>query len=134
MLQRMWTDLLARPGGALSLRLLIQPLSAAVLGIIAGLRDAQQGKPAFLWAVFTQPERRRALLRDAWSGVWKIFVLAFALDVVFQLIEFRFVYPLESVVVATLLACIPYVLLRGPTNRIARSSRARLHHRASAKV
>jgi hypothetical protein len=31
----------------------------------------------------------------------------------------RWVYPLESLIVAFVLACVPYLLLRGPVNRIA---------------
>jgi len=36
------------------------------------------------------------------------------------LIVERWVYPLEVVIVAIILAIIPYLLLRGPVNRIAR--------------
>jgi hypothetical protein len=54
-----------------------------------------------------------------------VFILAVVLDVVYQLIEHRWVvYPGEAVLVAIILAIVPYLLLRGPVNRIAR----RLHH------
>jgi hypothetical protein len=48
------------------------------------------------------------------------FLLAIALDCIYQLITVRFVYPLELLFTATLLALVPYVLLRGPFNRLAR--------------
>src|ERR1700722_1797550 len=48
------------------------------------------------------------------------FLLAIALDCIYQLMTVRFVYPLELVFTATLLALVPYALLRGPFNRLAR--------------
>jgi hypothetical protein len=38
----------------------------------------------------------------------------------YQLMTVRFVYPLELLFTATLLALVPYALLRGPFNRLAR--------------
>jgi hypothetical protein len=46
--------------------------------------------------------------------------MAIALDCIYQVITVRFVYPLELLFTATLLALVPYVLLRGPFNRLAR--------------
>jgi hypothetical protein len=43
-----------------------------------------------------------------------------ALDCVYQLMIVRFVYPLELLFTATVLALVPYALLRGPFNRLAR--------------
>jgi hypothetical protein len=48
------------------------------------------------------------------------FLLAIVLDCVYQLMTVRFVYPLELLFTATLLALVPYALLRGPFNRLAR--------------
>jgi hypothetical protein len=128
MWQRVWDDLIARPGGPFSFRLVLQPLTAVILGVLAGLRDAKQGRPAYLWTVITDRAQRRALLREGWHGVARIFVFAFALDVVFQLIELHWFYFFESLIVALVLACVPYALVRGPTNRLARRIRARRAH------
>ena len=43
------------------------------------------------------------------------------MDVVYQLIEFKTFYPGEAAIVAVLLAFIPYLLLRGPFARLART-------------
>jgi hypothetical protein len=51
-----------------------------------------------------------------------VFILAIVLDVVYQFIEHRWVYPGEAILVAVILAIIPYLLFRGPVNRIARRS------------
>ena len=60
------------------------------------------------------------MLRDGWKSVGKIFVLAMVLDVVYQVIVARFVYPGEVIVVALGLAIVPYLLLRGLVTRLAR--------------
>jgi hypothetical protein len=45
------------------------------------------------------------------------------LDAVYQYIALRWFYPGEAVLVAIILAIIPYLLVRGPVDRIARRSR-----------
>ena len=54
------------------------------------------------------------------------FLLALVLDCIYQIMTIRFVYPLELLFMATLLALVPYALLRGPFNRLARFSCRRL--------
>ena len=98
----------------------IQPTVATILAIRAGLRDAHQNRPAFLWAVLWDPANRRELLRQGWNDVGKVFLLATILDVIYQLVVHRGVYILELLITAVALAVIPYVLLRGPISRIAR--------------
>jgi hypothetical protein len=48
------------------------------------------------------------------------FLLALVLDCIYQIMTIRFVYPLELLFTATLLALVPYALLRGPFNCLAR--------------
>jgi hypothetical protein len=109
-----------RVTGPMRFRLVLQPLMASLFAVIAGLRDAKTGKPPYFWALVTEPTQRKAMIRDGWKGVGKVFVLALALDVVYQLVVARFVYPGEVIVVAFLLAIVPYLLLRGLVTRIAR--------------
>ena len=59
------------------------------------------------------PQRRLQLLREGWRGAMTPFLLAIALDCVYQLMTVRFIYPLELLFTATLLALVPYALLRG---------------------
>ncbi len=109
----------ARVTGPMHLRIYMQPFMATVFAIIAGLKDSKAGKPAYFWALFTQPNHRRDMLKDGWKSVGKVFVMAMVLDIVYQLIVERWIYPLEVVIVAFILAFIPYLILRGPINRIA---------------
>jgi len=50
------------------------------------------------------------------------------LDVVYQLIELHFVYPGEALIVAFILAILPYLILRGPAMRVARMIETRRQH------
>ena len=117
---RFWHDLSGRVGGPLNLRLILQPVVASVLAIRAGLRDARTGRPAYLWSIVTHPFGSVDLQLEGWKAVGKVFVLATILDVVYQVMVFRWVYPGEALLVAFLLACVPYLIVRGPVNRIAR--------------
>jgi len=54
-----------------------------------------------------------------------VFVLAIVMDVIYQLIVLRWVYPFELILVAILLAVVPYLLIRGPVNRVVRRLRAK---------
>ena len=71
-------------------------------------------------ALFTKPVR----VQFNWlAGLKTAFALGFSfsavLDAIYQLITHRFIYPLELLFTATLLALVPYLILRGPVNRIA---------------
>jgi hypothetical protein len=120
MLIRFWNNLIGRPGGPLSLRLFLQPLMASIFAIRAALKDAREDRPPYLWAIFRNPAERRNLLREGWKDVGKIFVIAILIDLIYQIIAFRWFYPVESLVLATILALVPYALIRGPLSRIMR--------------
>ena len=119
-LARFWHNIMARLTGPMNLRLIVQPTVATILAIRAGLADARQGRPAFLWAVLWSRDHRRELLRQGWKDAGKIFLIAAILDVIYQLIVHRGVYMLELLLTAVTLAIVPYVLVRGPIGRIAK--------------
>lgn len=115
---RGWDELLARDSGPLHVRLLLQPLVASILAIRSGLNDAREGRPVFFWTLALKPVQRRSLLRHLWKDVGKLFLAACVLDVVYQLLVLRWVYPVQTLIVATTLAFLPYFVVRGLTNRI----------------
>ena len=47
------------------------------------------------------------------------FLVSAILNSIYQLITHGFIYPLELLFTATLLALVPYLVLRGPANRVA---------------
>jgi len=115
-------DLYARLDGPLHLRFFLQPGMAIFLAIRDGLKHSREGAPPFFWSLFNDPGHRRELLLDAWKSISKVFIIAVLLDVVYQIIVVRWFYPFETVLVAILLALVPYILVRGPVNRIRRDS------------
>ena len=118
--QRALENLLGRLNGPLHFRFLMQPAVALFFGIRDGLKDAREGRPAYLWTIFTKPEHRGWMLREGLRAVAKVLVLALVLDAVYQAIELHWFYPGGAIIVATGLAFVPYLLIRGPVNRIAR--------------
>ena len=50
----------------------------------------------------------------------KVFIVAIILDLTYEVIVYRWVYPGQALIVAAVLAFIPYLLIRGPVTRIAR--------------
>ena len=57
-----------------------------------------------------------------------MFLVAVVLDVVYQLIVLRWVYPLETLIVATVLALVPCMIVRGIGNRIVTLIRLKQLH------
>ena len=119
MIVRGWNNIVSRVGGPMTFRIILQPAMAALLAALGGLRDARENRPPYLWALLTAPSQRGDLLRHGWKAIGRVFVLAIIMDTIYQLIVLRWLYPLELVIVAILLAVVPYLLIRGPVNRVA---------------
>ena len=109
-----------RLAGPLKFRLILQPLMAAYLAIRHGLKDAKTGQELYFWSILTSAEHRRALLAQGWKDVSKLFVLAVVLDAVYQFLVLRWIYPLDAMGVAGVLALVPYLVLRGLVTRLAK--------------
>lgn len=119
-LARVWHNLIERTDGTMSFRVYFQPLMAAILAIRAGIRNAREGRRGYLWALINPKSfSRRELVQHGWGDIGKVFVVAAILDSIYQLIEHKGVFLGELLVSATVLAIIPYILIRGPANRIA---------------
>ncbi len=124
-LVRIWQNLLERTEGPMHFRFLMQPLMSLIFAIKAAIRDAKQGDVPYLWRlVYAKKAERKPIAKETWKDVGKIFIIGVILDIIYQLIvvykvktEEHF-YPLESIIVAFLLAIVPYIIFRGPVNRI----------------
>ena len=121
---RVGSQLVDRVSGPMKFRLVLQPCMAAFFAIRSGLADAKAGKPPYFWGLLSNPAQRDAMIKDGWKSIGKVFTLALVLDVVYQIIVLRFVYPGEAIIVATVLAILPYLTLRGLTTRLVRKKRA----------
>jgi hypothetical protein len=118
--ERIWGHLTARPSDTLALRFFLQPAMSSIFALRDGIRDARTGRSPYFWTIMSDPDKRRARLREGAMSTGKIILLAMLLDVIYQYIAFKSVFPAEAVIVAILLAFIPYLLIRGPVARIAR--------------
>lgn len=122
--ERFWHDLLERPDGPMRFRFILQPLMAAIAAIHDGIKDARTGRSAYFWTVALKPRERVGRLREGLDATARIILIGLAVDVIYQFLVFRTFYPGEALVVALLLAFVPYLLIRGPVTRIARWRRA----------
>jgi hypothetical protein len=98
-------------------------VNLVVLRNSLGPGDAKAGKPPYFWALLSNPGRRAEMMKDGWKSVGRLFILAVVLDVVYQVIVLRFVYPGEAIIVAVILAIVPYLILRGLVTRLARNKK-----------
>lgn len=116
---RVLQQLMGRIDGPLHLRLIVQSLVATVLAVRAAHRDATLQNPPFLWALIMRKHERRALFLSAWKDIGKLFTMAFVIDTGYQVFFLHFFYPLQGLMVASILALVPYVLIRGPLARLS---------------
>ena len=120
-LSDIWQEIVARPSGKMAFRFYLQPIMAMLFATRDGIRDARAGRPAYFWALFTDNVNRRVLLRDGWSSIRNVFIVAVIIDTIYQLVVLRGLRPIQGLLVAAVLAIIPYGLLRGPANRLTRT-------------
>ncbi|MES5815781.1 hypothetical protein [Pseudoxanthomonas sp. Soil82] len=119
-LHRFWSDLIARSDGPMTFRFFLQPIMAALMAWRDGTRDARIGREPY-WVRIRHADRveRLAAWRQAVTAVARILLLGVAMDVIYQFKVFgAFKYPVETFVIALLLALVPYLLLRGLFTRL----------------
>jgi hypothetical protein len=119
-LERMVENLIGRLDGPMHFRLFLQPATALFFGIRDGLKDAREGKPAYFWTIFSNPAQAKELLKSGFKSVTRVVIFALVMDAIYQIIVSHWFYPGEALLVAFILAFVPYLLIRGPVNRIAR--------------
>ena len=118
--EKMFEHLLVRLDGPLHFRLFLQPAMALFFGIRDGIQDAREGRTAYLYAVIMHPSQARDLLKAGFKSVARVVILALIMESIYQIIVSHWVYPGEALLVTFTLAFVPYLLIRGPVNRIAR--------------
>ena len=129
-LARFASNLYDRLEGPFAFRFFLQPIMAMLYATRDGLADARANRPPYFWSLLTQPTQRQRLIREGSMAVMRVMVLGAVIDALYQLIVFRWIYPGELVAVVLGLAFLPYVLLRGPIERIAsRWTTRRIHAR-----
>lgn len=117
---RIFTSIVERPGGPMTFRFILQPVMASILAIIDGVRDARSGAPPYFWSLVTGSVPRADRLYDGIIATSRVLLLGLVMDVAYQLIVFNTFFPGEAAIIAVLLAFVPYLVLRGPAQRLAR--------------
>src|SRR5262249_199674 len=117
---RIWYQELARASAPMKFRFVLQPLMAALVAIRDGRNDARTGRSPHFWSVLGKPEERIARVNQALNTTARIIVLGLVMDVIYQLIVLKTFYPAEALIIALVLALLPYLVIRGPAARIAR--------------
>jgi hypothetical protein len=113
-----WDELFGRLTGPMSFRLIIQPVMATFLAIRAGWAEARAGRAIHFWTLARDPAQTRVMLRNLWKIAGKVFMIALVLDSIYQIIVFHWIYPIQLLIVATLLALVPCMIVRGVGNLI----------------
>jgi hypothetical protein len=99
-------------------RFIVQPLMAAIVATLDGLRDARSSRSPYLWRMFRNPQERTALLREGLNATARVILLGIVVDLIYQTLVLKTFYPGEALIVALLVGFVPYVILRGPAARI----------------
>jgi hypothetical protein len=118
--ERVWQNLLDRPGGPMTFRIILQPIMASVAALLDGITDAKTGRSPYLWTLLTNPAERVGRLREGLIATARTILLGLGIDAIYQLIVLKTFYPGEAVIVAIVLCFLPYLFLRGPFARVAR--------------
>lgn len=117
--QRIWRDIAARPGGPMTIRFLLQPAMAAVAAFHDGTQDARLGRSPYLWTILSNRRQSAGRLREGLIATARILLMGLVMDGIYQATVLKTFYPGEMLIVALLLAFLPYVLLRGAFARLA---------------
>ena len=118
--ERVWDQELARASATMKFRFVTQPLMAAFLAVRDGRKDAHAGRSPYIWAVLRKPRERRARLTHGLNATARIIVLGLVMDVIYQLVFLKTFYPVEALIIALVLAPLPYVIIRGLAARVTR--------------
>lgn len=98
---------------------------AAILAIRDGYHDAKAGRPPYLHTMLTDKSQRSALYLEGVRAVLRVMIFAAAMDAIYQFIVLKSFHPLQMAFIVFTLAFLPYLVLRGPADRLMRRWYAR---------
>ena len=84
---RVWRNIVARPGGPMTFRFVLQPAMAAVAALRDGVNDARLGRAPYLSAIVRGVEGRGARLWEGIVSTARILILGVVMDVIYQLVS-----------------------------------------------
>lgn len=119
-LERLWHGVIERPGAPMRFRFILQPSMVAILAIRDGLMDARAGRSPYLMTILRNRSERAARLREGVNATARIILLGLAMDVIYQVLVLKTFYPIEALIIALVLAFVPYLIIRGLVVRVRR--------------
>ena len=130
--QRFWADIFAREHGPMTFRFYLQPLMAAIAALHDGTRDTRFGHKSFFWTAALDPTKHGGRLREGLTSTARIVLLGLSMDVIYQHKVLHTFYPVEAVMMAVLLAVVPYFVFRWIVEGVSRwwSARGQLGSKA----
>ena len=120
---RLWHDLVDRPDGPMAFRFILQPAMATIAAIRDGRKDVRPNRAPYLATVLGSRQERMARLQEGVNATARIFLLGIVMDGIYQALVLKRFYPNGAVIIALLLAFVPYLLIRGLVVRVARYRR-----------
>lgn len=122
---RFWTDIVGRTDGPMTFRFFLQPVMAFLAALQDGIRDARLGHKSFFWTAIWDPSQPAGRLREGLVATARIMLLGIGMDVIYQHMVFQTFSPVEALLLALLLAVIPYFIFRWIVEFVARRWLAR---------
>lgn len=118
--KRFWTDIADRVHGPMTFRFFLQPTMALIAAIPDGVRDAREGHSSFFWSAWWNGSATTGRLREGLASTARVVLLGLSMDVIYQMKVLDRFYPVEALMMAILLAIIPYFIARYLVEAIVR--------------
>jgi hypothetical protein len=118
--RRFWADIADRAHGPMTFRFVLQPIMALLAAVPDGIRDARAGHKSFFWSALWDPDTPTGRLKEGITSIARVILLGIGMDVIYQFKELDQFYPVEAVMMALLLAVIPYFVFRWIVEKVAR--------------
>jgi hypothetical protein len=128
--RRFWADILDRIHGPMTFRFYLQPTMALLAALPDGIRDARLGHKSFFWSALWDRNASTGRLREGAISTARVVLLGISMDVIYQFKVLDRFYPAEALMMAILLAVIPYFIFRWIVERVATWWFARKGHGA----
>ena len=115
---RFWNDIVDRIHGPMTFWFYLQPIMAAVAALPDGIKDARLGHRSFFWSALWGSSAPQGRLREGLISTARVVLLGLSMDVIYQHKVLDRFYPVEALMMALLLAVIPYFIFRWAVERI----------------
>lgn len=110
--RRFWADIFDRIHGPMTFRFYLQPVMAAIAALPDGIRDARSGHSSFFWSALWKRDVPTGRLWQGLIATARVVLLGISMDVIYQFKVLDRFYPGEALMMAILLALIPYFIFR----------------------